>query len=874
MTTSTRDRLTADLSDEQALLVQAWRADALAIMPYLSRILFSLRIVSAPGLRTFAVDDRFRLYIDFDAMAPKGPRFCAEALLHEASHLFQEHARTARDLAVTPQHHKAWNAACFPAGTLLPGNTPIESVATMVRDYDGELVRIESTGGHIEATTEHPFFVRRRRHKKGLHPIVLNEAQWVLAEDVREGDYLCVPRLSEKRADTCIDLSGYVQQGTDSLGRHTFGNRAVKSVPLNPDTAWLIGLYVAEGSSSPAVRFSLGSHEDEIMDRVEKIAASINMSASRTYSKDCGSAEVTLGNVVFGRWLKEHCGPRAHEKHIPDVILHHYDRDIRAAFIQGLVDGDGHTHKRKDSSTTAVKVGTASKSLMHDLVLLLAQDGIGGSTFMMRQREGRIVRGRSLPSGRLYGVEWNPDGCAKTERTLNGRVVTSCSHRWKSDDDGVWYPVKSVSRRGFVGPVFNMETDSHTYITHGFLVHNCDAAINDDLRDAGCSEVAAFGVLPESLGCEDYQTPMHYFRKIMELQQAQQKNTQNQQQSQPSTNPDCPQHGDQNQGNQTDAGQDSGQPETEGDQGDQSGSQSQSGGAQGDQQGAGGSQGGECTCQGNQPEFKGCGSGSGGEAAPCELDPSDDLGGTAPAASEIEKGNINVATAAAIRDYVAKGRGTVPGGLVETADRHLAPSKTPWQQVLRSHVKRALGSKLGSYDTDRARRSRRHHAATIQTATGRKRLVVPGYVQPVPRVLVVRDTSGSMNADDIAAAGREIETIAKQVGVRGDDLLVMDVDAGAHQVVPYKDRKSIEKVAGRGGTDMRVGIEAGCQMRERPTVIVVITDGYTPWPNERPTVPVVAAIVPQSSGGVEAAEGLVDKLPPFIKGVVVEPGDQ
>ncbi len=38
------------------------------------------------------------------------------------------------------------------------------------------------------------------------------------------------------------------------------------------------------------------------------------------------------------------------------------------------------------------------------------------------------------------------------------------------------------------------------------------------------------------------------------------------------------------------------------------------------------------------------------------------------------------------------------------------------------------------------------------------------------------------------------------------------------------------KFAGGGGTDMRVGIERTTQQRPRPEVIVVFTDGYTPWP--------------------------------------------
>jgi predicted metal-dependent peptidase len=342
-----------------------------------------------------------------------------------------------------------------------------------------------------------------------------------------------------------------------------------------------------------------------------------------------------------------------------------------------------------------------------------------------------------------------------------------------------------------------------------------DAAINDDLRDGGCEmfdNANPHGhVLPSTLGEPDHQTPHHYYRALRALVD---------------------------------------------------GRDSQVGHGGGD----GGTHG-EADAVGQGGGWAGCGSGSGGAPAPCELDDGDDLAAAAPAATTSERERVRVSVAASIREAAAKARGTVPGGLVEHADLVLSPAQVPWQQVLGRMMRGVVRARAGTMSESYQRRNRRRHDTRVVTSDGRgKRVVLPALIDPVPRIHVVRDTSGSMSEADLSAVTSEIVGIAGRLRVRGDDLVIADVDAAVHDTRHYQRPSGLAEVSGRGGTDMRTGIEHALRARPRPSVIVVMTDGETPWPEQQTSrVPVVAAIVHPSP------EQTVARVPNWIRTVVVPP---
>jgi len=96
---------------EEAYLTY-WMDEAIQIMPYMRSILGRLVPVASDWLSTMAVDDKMRLYVNFEKMAEyDNPRVCAEALLHEAGHIFGRHFERAKDMHLAKNEAKISNFA-------------------------------------------------------------------------------------------------------------------------------------------------------------------------------------------------------------------------------------------------------------------------------------------------------------------------------------------------------------------------------------------------------------------------------------------------------------------------------------------------------------------------------------------------------------------------------------------------------------------------------------------------------------------------------------------------------------------------------------------------------------------------------------------
>ena len=178
----------------------------------------------------------------------------------------------------------------------------------------------------------------------------------------------------------------------------------------------------------------------------------------------------------------------------------------------------------------------------------------------------------------------------------------------------------------------------------------------------------------------------------------------------------------------------------------------------------------------------------------------------------------------------AEGEWSVPSGLARWAVRHLEP-KVDWRRLLAAELRKGIRRRPGTGDTTWSRPPRRPDDGPV---------LRPGTAKPSADVAVVVDTSGSMQAEDHSRALAEIREILR-AAMPGEAITVYSADQRAHNAQTVTQARQIALAGGRG-TDMGRAIVDAAAARPRPAVIIVITDGYTPWPPERP-LGVTAAVI-------------------------------
>lgn len=372
-------------------------------------------------------------------------------------------------------------SACFAAGTMIEtidGPQPIEEVqiGTLVLTHEGRYRPVTETmrrigklyGVNVDKLP--PMFVT------GEHPILTTEG-WVQVKDLKSRQHFVqIGQPQIEHEPFTMQFDGHVEDGwvyarlggtsprsqrrhaqRDAISRHISPIR--DNVVIDEDIAWMLGLYLAEGSISAGydIRFTLSWDEDEHAQRLANILesklgvpAKMMRHAQPSNRTGKGWTSVRLHSKQLVLWLMEHFGTGFDKKCLPawTFIL---ATDVRRALLQGVADGDGTPINSRQTRITL-----CNETLVRQLFVLARTLGY----YPTLRAESMPTLGTTQPWSMAYGDTYNL-----------GMVR-----------DGA-YRVLDVIELDREDVVYNFEVeDDHTYVANQVVVHNCFVLpIEDDL---------------------------------------------------------------------------------------------------------------------------------------------------------------------------------------------------------------------------------------------------------------------------------------------------------------------------------------------------------------------------------------------------------
>lgn len=313
----------------------------------------------------------------------------------------------------------------------------------MVREYQGPLVEAKTAVGvaPIRMTPEHPVLKLSNPHKRSDHKNVcsphkcratehLHELTWDNADSLGGNSYIVSRTIDESQLEDVksIEIGG-------------------RTIPLTDDFLWIIGLYLAEGSTSDrVVQFSLNKTETVYQSRViaffqKELNLRVHYAPSR---EGWNGVQLLIYDARLARAFSTTFGRGSKNKSIPAGILNLPTNRLGHVF-DGIHSGDGC-----DSTRT---LGQTSPTLALQVTEYLLRNG-------------------EMPSNSTWDDGDPNHSLAYITKYARPKVHKNKRGFWNLDGEKLVQTTITPSE--YRGYVYNLEVaGDHTYVVQNVVVHNC-----------------------------------------------------------------------------------------------------------------------------------------------------------------------------------------------------------------------------------------------------------------------------------------------------------------------------------------------------------------------------------------------------------------
>jgi len=317
--------------------------------------------------------------------------------------------------------------------------------------------------------------------------------EWIPAKELKEWDYVVIPRPKQIVDTKTIKISDYVDNiiVKDGLvykeGRNQFGAKFIHpqtktledKIRITPNLLFLFGLYIAEGSSErDGICFSIASYEKDLTTEIRKAIKNCFKFDVKIKDATRHRRKVITYSVVLEKLFRELFGRNARKKKIPKWILELPEPKIWH-FIRGMWLGDGYetVAKKKMFSYT-----TTSYALAHQLWMLLARLGFITSIKYQKKKKAYRIRVSGIQLKEFVKKIMMPTPIHRNRHSYNFGYV---------DENLIYMPISKIEKIKHRGLVYNLAVKEDQSYTSYFNIHNCSGGEGAGLP---LLEAAACGV--------------------------------------------------------------------------------------------------------------------------------------------------------------------------------------------------------------------------------------------------------------------------------------------------------------------------------------------------------------------------------------------
>ncbi|AQL42790.1 DNA polymerase II, large subunit DP2 [Halorientalis sp. IM1011] len=184
-----------------------------------------------------------------------------------------------------------------------------------------------------------------------------------------------------------LDRAGFEVPRDVQIGLEGSSDGVSRLVDVDEDFAWLLGLFVAEGTTS-SVCPAIHNADEELVDRAaEIIENTLGHEPGRRWSNRTYELRfpAVFRDVLYELGFEDADSYDSSEKVVPDCILD-APREVILPFLQGFVAGDGSD--KTDDNVTTVAFYTTSDDVKDGIVFLLHRLGLVANISEQTDREG------------------------------------------------------------------------------------------------------------------------------------------------------------------------------------------------------------------------------------------------------------------------------------------------------------------------------------------------------------------------------------------------------------------------------------------------------------------------------------------------------